>query len=233
MTRRNNLWVYGIVIFSIFGLGAAIAFGIIPLGELPSQFYGALVGTVITAIITILLLQGQTQTEENKERNVKVFEKKSEVFNNFIEKLWEIWEDRSVSLEELNELLKLVAKDIIPYANSENSEAILKELNLIAEKASPLETDSSNPEHTNKIQESIFNIINILSKEIGLGGEIKPKLREDLGKLEKKILPFLNKKGNISSLVEQVKIQSKGELSEFQKDEQDILWWKIGNGTKK
>ena len=80
--KQKNLWIYGIITFAILGLGGAIAFGIIPLESLPSQFYGALVGTVITAIITILLLQGQTQTEENKERNVKVFEKKSEVFNN-------------------------------------------------------------------------------------------------------------------------------------------------------
>lgn len=229
--KKKNFWIYGIGIFAILGLGGAIAFGIIPLENLPSQFYGALVGTVITAIITILLLQGQTQTEENKERNVKVFEKKSEVFNNFIEQLWKVWEDRSVSLEELNELLKLVSKDIIPYAQPESSSAILAELNKIAEKANPHESDSSDTKVTKQIQQSIFTIINILSKEIGLGGEIKDDISHELNALENKILPYLNKKNYINQIKELVKSKSMGALTEFEEDSDNILWWKIGKDT--
>lgn len=229
--KQKNLWIYGIITFAILGLGGAIAFGIIPLESLPSQFYGALVGTVITAIITILLLQGQTQTEENKERNVKVFEKKSEVFNNFIEQLWNVWEDRSVSLEELNELLKLVSKDIIPYAQPESSSAILSELNKIAEKSNPSESDSTNTNVTKQIQQSIFTIINILSKEIGLGGEIKDSISQELNALENKILPYLNKKNYINRIKELVNSKSMGALTEFEEDSENILWWKIGKNT--
>lgn len=228
---KKKFWIYGIIIFAILGLGGAIAFDIIPLENLPSQFYGALVGTVITAIITILLLQGQTQTEENKERNVKVFEKKSEVFNNFIEQLWKVWEDRRVSLEELNELLKLVSKDIIPYAQPESSSVILSELNKIADKANPSESDSSDTKVTKQIQNSIFIIINVLSKEIGLGGEIKDDISHELNALEKKILPFLNKKNYINQLKELVKSKSMGALTEFEEDSDNILWWKIGENT--
>ncbi|MDL2223322.1 hypothetical protein LJB98_04395 [Bacteroidales bacterium OttesenSCG-928-M11] len=229
--KHKNFWIYGIVVFTILGLGGAIAFGIIPLENLPSQFYGALVGTVITAIITILLLQGQTQTEENKERNVKVFEKKSDVFNNFIEQLWKVWEDRSVSLEELNELLKLVSKDIIPYAQPESSSIILSELNKIADKANPNESDSSDSNVTKQIQQSIFTIINVLSKEIGLGGEIKDDISHELDALEGKILPYLNKKNYINQIKELVKSKSMGALTEFEEDSDNILWWKIGKNT--
>lgn len=226
--KTKSLWIYGIVIFSILGLGGAIAFRIIPLEDLPSQFYGALVGTVITAIITILLLQGQTQTEENKERNVKVFEKKSELFNNFIEKLWEVWEDRNVSLEELNMLLKLVSKDIIPYASPENSQRIIGELNRIAEKTNP---DNESTPSTDTVQQSIFSIINILSKEIGLGGEINSNLSQGLLKLENKILPYLNRKNNINYIAEKVNTKSISTLYNFQQDSDCILWWQIGKDT--
>lgn len=229
--KNENLWIYGIFIFSILGLGGAIAFGIIQLGDLPSQFYGALVGTVITAIITILLLQGQTQTEENKERNVKVFEKKSEVFNNFIEELWKVWEDRSVSLEELNELLKLVSKDIIPYAKPESSSAILVELNKVATKVNPNESNSADQNTTKQIQNSIFKIINVLSKEIGLGGEIKKELSQELNALEDKILPYLNKKNYVNTLQKLVERKSMGALIGFQEDADSVLWWQVGKNT--
>ena len=61
--------------------------------------------------------------------------RKSRSLNNFIGQLWEIWEDRTVSLEELNSLIKIVAKNIIPYANQKRP-AILQELNKIADKMS-------------------------------------------------------------------------------------------------
>lgn len=76
------------------------------LEDLPLHTVGVLFGGVVTALITYFLLLGQTQAEESKERNVKVFEEKSTRFNTFINK---IWDDRVVDLEELNELIKLVS----------------------------------------------------------------------------------------------------------------------------
>lgn len=63
-----------------------------------AQFFGALLGVVITAIITVLLLQGQTQSEESKEKNLKVFLKKQEVFFEFLSKINEILQKESLAL---------------------------------------------------------------------------------------------------------------------------------------
>jgi hypothetical protein len=65
---------------------------------------GALLGTVITAVVTVLLLSGQSAAEEVKERNVKVFEKKSEIFQKYIDIVWDIWEDHTVTSEEYLQL---------------------------------------------------------------------------------------------------------------------------------
>lgn len=105
--KNKNLWLYGIVAFTFIFIASSVIFRIFDVEILPSQFFGALIGVVITAIITVFLLNGQTSAEETKERNVKVFEEKSARFNNFINKLWEIWDDRVVELEELNELIKI------------------------------------------------------------------------------------------------------------------------------
>lgn len=179
-----------VVLLTLLAISLSIfIFGMIYQNELPKlveEINNSTIGGILTAIITVLLLQGQTASEEEKERSVKVFEEKSQKFNEFTNELWKIWEDRSVSLEELTVLMKSVAQNIIPYAKPENSQKILASLNKIADKATPNQSDSNNEHITNEIQREIFAIINILSDEIGLGGTINDSMRTDLDKLEKK-----------------------------------------------
>jgi cadmium resistance protein CadD (predicted permease) len=89
-TKKMNMkriWIYGIVLFSIIFIAAAVIFGIFDVDILPSQFYGALIGVVITAIITVFLLQGQTANEEKRDIRIRVFEKKQEIYHAFLEEL--------------------------------------------------------------------------------------------------------------------------------------------------
>jgi len=83
--------------------------------EIPIQAIGAFLGAIVTAFITMMLLLGQSEAEELKERNVRVFEEKTNRYNKFIDSLWNIWEDRKVTMEELNDLIKAISKDIILY----------------------------------------------------------------------------------------------------------------------
>lgn len=223
-----------IILLTLLAISLSIfIFGIIYQNELPKlveEINNSTIGGILTAIITVLLLQGQTASEEEKERSVKVFEEKSQKFNEFTNELWKIWEDRSVSLEELTVLMKSVAQNIIPYAKPENSQKILASLNKIADKATPNQSDSNNEQITNEIQKEIFAIINILSGEIGLGGTINDSMRTDLDKLEKKITPYLNRKNYFDKVNTTLFEKSKGYIHSFQ-EENNILWWKIGEDT--
>ena len=186
--------------------------------KLVENINNSAIGAIFTAIITVFLLLGQTETEEDKERNVKVFEKKSELFNNFIEELWKVWEDRNITLEELSHLLKLVSKDIIPYTKPESAKSILNSLNAIASEVNTQE-NTANKKH---MQSHIYAIINTLSEEIGLGGAIHQDIATELDKLENSILPYLIGK-KINELVQK-------ELSEFLTDftqEDGYLWWRV------
>ena len=201
-------------------------FSIIYEGEMPKlveNINNSAIGAIFTAIITVFLLQGQTASEEDKERNVKVFEKKSELFNNFIEELWRVWDDRYISMEELNELLKLVAKDIIPYAKPESSESILRSLNNIAIEA---QKQQNSKESKVQVQTYLYSVINILAKEIGLGGAIEKQVALELNKLEKHILPYLNKKSYIQKIKNLVKERLGKNLTDFM-EEDGILWWRV------
>ncbi len=166
--------------------------------EVPVQFAGALLGAIVTAAITMALLHGQTQAEETKERNVKVFEEKTRRYNEFLGKLWQIWQDRRVTLEELNELMELVSRDIIIYTKAENTKKILGSLTKIAEFSGLEETMEKNQQPSEdaklKMQGYVFDIIDTISAEMGLGGSLTPAIRSDLDKLEEKIRPLLVEK---------------------------------------
>lgn len=191
MKNNRNNWIYGtIVILMLFFIAIPVLYKIEEINSLASQFYGALTGVAITAIITVFLLQGQTSNEEMKEQNVRVFEKKSTIFNEFIENLWKIWEKKDISMEEIRELIHKISKDIIPYAQPNNSKMILHKINNIAES---IDTDDI----AKKIEENMLDIINILSKEIGLGGELNAEIKQELNILETKIAPLVEKTKSI------------------------------------
>lgn len=189
-------------IIAIIVLGLFIALTIISRvyqgGEIPIQIMGALLGAIITAFITMILLLGQSQAEELKERNVRVFEEKTNRYNKFIENLWKIWEDRKVTLEELNELMKSISKDIILYTNKNTVNNILKSLTVIAKYAGKDQTEEDDKK---KIQAQVFEIVNQLAKEMNLGGEISPEMQTKLDSLEKSILPYLNIKSYKAQLL--------------------------------
>ncbi|HRP91101.1 hypothetical protein [Flavobacterium filum] len=229
--KNKNLWLYGIIAFTFIFIASSVIFRIFDVEILPSQFFGALIGVVITAIITVFLLNGQTSAEETKERNVKVFEEKSARFNNFINKLWEIWDDRVVELEELNELIKLVSRDIVLYTKPETVDKILSNLIIIAEQAKPDKTSKKDAEVTKLIQQCIFDIINELAKEIDLGGEIKPEIRSKLNQLEEKVVPFLIQKDFKKNYIQQFKdtIENSEEEIDFSNIEykNKFLWCQV------
>lgn len=197
------------------------------------------IGAILTAIITVLLLSQQSSSEEVKERNVRVFEEKSERFNTFINKLWNIWDDRVVSLEELNELIKLVSKDIVLYTKPETVEKILSCLIEIAEQAKPDKSNNRDAKSTKLIQENIFNIINALANEIGLGGNINSEIKSKLNTLEDKVIPFLIQKDFKNNYIQAIKDTFKAPSENSDEEieitnveyKNKILWCQIKNSN--
>ena len=224
MKRFKNKLLITLAIFLAISLSIFV-FSIIYEGEMPKlveNINNSAIGAIFTAIITFFLLLGQTETEENKERNVKVFEKKSELFNNFIEELWKVWEDRNITLEELSHLLKLVSKDIIPYTKPESAKSILNSLNAIASEVNTQE-NTVNKKH---IQNHLYAIINTLSEEIGLGGAIHQDIATEMDKLEDSILPYLDKKRYMNKINDLVQKELSESLTNFI-IEDDYLWWRV------
>lgn len=182
MTKKIDITQIQILILTLFFLVCAVAFDVIELHVLPAEFVGALLGVVITAIITVLLLQGQTKNEESLEKNMKVFEKKQEVYFNFLEKLNTILQkeelqrqhhaEKDIELEEINlqELIfefgylkmhtsKQTFNSILDYVL-----ILIKENNQLNFKEERLAEDYKN--YFKRLSRDYFAIVSLLRQEL-------------------------------------------------------------------
>ena len=194
------LAVVCIIAFFVFaGVTNAIS---IP--EIPSSFLGAAAGAAITAVVTLLLLQGQTRAEEVKERNVKVFEKKSAIFSEYIDDVWNTWEDHKVTDKEFQKLMGNYYKKLMLYMNTKSAKTIGIQLHEIGKIAG---NDDPSQEEQKKLQRALIEIVNTLSDEISLGGHIDEDLFKELGK-EAKEAEIRSRRSNTSFKMLGIKVNT-------------------------
>ncbi len=77
-------------------------------GDYFQEVIAALIGTLLTIIITFILLKQQTKTEELKEQNVEVFKKRIARYEEMIQLLVDVREDGKVDKKEAQLLLKAI-----------------------------------------------------------------------------------------------------------------------------
>lgn len=84
--RRYGSWtIYGIVIaLTIVACVVAVVLRLFTVHDLPFQTFAALIGVIITAIITGVLLKGQSDTEREQREQSEVFKEKLSTYNNFL-----------------------------------------------------------------------------------------------------------------------------------------------------
>lgn len=68
--------------------------------ELWYEMFAAIIGVVITAIITMMLLVGQTDSDEKREKKGKVFEEKLRIYQEYLSILYNVIKDGRNTNEE-------------------------------------------------------------------------------------------------------------------------------------
>ncbi|MBP3253124.1 MAG: hypothetical protein J6M30_01270 [Bacteroidales bacterium] len=96
--KRSTVILVVIGVFLLISLFCSVPllFKIYDRASLWPNFYGALMGVILTAVTTVVLLLGQTSSEEEKERNTKVFEEKIIVYKDFLKMFCKIVEDGKI-----------------------------------------------------------------------------------------------------------------------------------------
>ena len=179
--NKSNKWIYGIVVFTLVFLAISVLFKLLEVGDLPSQISGVLFEVVVTAIITVLLLNGQSITEENRDKSLLVFEKKQEVYHNFLENLKKIVMDGEITIatqkenpqETIDELKDLLFElGYVQLHTSEgNTQAIFKKVTEIVQVLNEYETEGIHkqkelPHFYSQLSSHLFQIITILKADL-------------------------------------------------------------------
>lgn len=191
----KKIWIYGIILFTVVFIAVAVIFKIFDMEILPSQFYGALIGVVITAIITVFLLQGQTANEEQREKSVKVFEKKQEIYHNFLEELKRIIQDGEITIgaksadstEKVDELKDLIFQlgYLQMHADAKIMDEVLQRIATIIRLMNEFDSTRDEnkqrelPEYYAQLSKNLFEIIASLKLDLYGGGNNNKPIAEE------------------------------------------------------
>ena len=115
--KKSNQYVLKIIGCMVFVMICAII--VFTYQDFPARLMAAILGVVITATITVVLLDGQSKKEQTAKRNSKVFEEKLKIYQNFLSTLYDVVKDRKLTEEEKLQLefqTSLVAIIVNPRA---------------------------------------------------------------------------------------------------------------------
>ena len=87
------------------------------------ESYAAIIGVVLTAIITFFLFKGQTSSEVKREKEAKVYEEKLQIYKEFLNCLCDIIQDGKITEEE-KVRLKFQAASISMHTDSVKTKEI-------------------------------------------------------------------------------------------------------------
>ncbi len=122
-----RLLVYLAVAIFIIGIFAILP-KIFSAQDMLFQTIAVVLSVVFTAVVTNQLLTGQSNNEESRERNIKVYENKISVYSEFVSKMWSIMNDGKVEPKEIIALRSEIFNKLIFYLDDSQIKAISEEL---------------------------------------------------------------------------------------------------------
>lgn len=122
-----RILIYLAIVIVIVGLFAILP-KIFSAQDMLFQTIAVVLSVVFTAVVTNQLLTGQSNNEEAREKNIKVYENKISVYADFISKMWAVMNDNKVEPEEIIALRSEIFNKLIFYLDNTQIDAISSEL---------------------------------------------------------------------------------------------------------
>jgi len=186
------------IIAAIASLGFIVLFcfvaiysKIYPLTDLQLQFMGAFMGAIITTVIGIILPKAQSNAKKIKRRKDKISKKKSQLYENYIERLNQIIKKQSIEINEFEDIKSEFHSRIVLYLKENFQKKItccFEDIAYCVETPvnNNFETDEERNKIFDKLRENLTKIINLLTEDLGLKGRIDINL---VMNTERKLFP--------------------------------------------
>lgn len=153
-----SLIFIAIVVF----FGSAIMFGNYNTQDIWPRIVGALFGVVLSAIITMLLLSGQTRNALEKERNTEIFKEKLKIYQEYLHALCKILKDGEITSEEAVELQFLTS-----YISLHTKSKSICEISANASNIIHLYVGKKTPtKNTEELLKNLFEIVHCFREEL-------------------------------------------------------------------
>lgn len=153
-----------LIITIALGLTACVIVVILHLftvADLWFQMFAALLGVIITAIITEVLLKGQTESDVKREESAAVFREKLKIYMDFLKMLCETLKDKRLTEEESMQMQFQISY-IAMHTKLENVEKISKNVNTIVE----VYTKPGHKPTSSELLPPLFNIVECFRQEL-------------------------------------------------------------------
>jgi hypothetical protein len=158
LVKENSFLILCVCFFALFVILAAVS-GAWPGKDISAQFFSAMAGALIAAIITLFLLKGQTAVEADRQRDSKVFEEKLRIYQDFLHKLCDVVKDQKITPEEEIEL-QFQVSCIAMHTSSESIKNISVQVKDIIERI------KNNDTNKKLMLEELFKISDSFNKEL-------------------------------------------------------------------
>tara|TARA_B100000524_G_scaffold182834_1_gene94232 strand:- start:243 stop:1454 length:1212 start_codon:yes stop_codon:yes gene_type:complete len=175
-TRKKGTQAVGLLLI----IGISVYIGFTPLFELVNggvagAVIGASFGAIFVIILTMYLLNKQTEIEQESKKSERVFEEKVELYKNIIENSRKMYSDGKISADELSilpfELIKLqmMAADNIIESYLE----FFKKMNSIYSSSEDEEVELTD-EDRHEIVSDLSNFAKLCRQDLGIEEELLP-----------------------------------------------------------
>ena len=150
--------------------------------EVGPNLITAFVGVVLSALITLLLLNGQTKAEEEKQKSVKVFEEQLAIYKEFLKKLCIVVRDQHIDPRE-----KIMLQFQVANLSTHTSESGIKDISGRVEEI--VQRIKQNTKDSNELIEPLLDIADVFHRELyHENRSIDPRLRKQIIESFKSIL---------------------------------------------
>lgn len=122
-----KLCIYLAIIIVIVGIFALLP-KIFSSHEMLFQIIAVVLSVLFTAVVTNSLLTAQSQSEENKEKNIKIHENRIKAYSSFMQKMWGVLDDDTILKDEINSLRADLLDNLIFYLDNNQLKVILAAL---------------------------------------------------------------------------------------------------------
>ena len=158
LVKENTFLILCVCFFALFVILAAVS-GAWPGKDISAQFFSAMAGALVAAIITLFLLKGQTSVEADRQKDSKVFEERLSIYKEFLHKLCDVVKDQKITPEEEIEL-QFQVSCIAMHTSSESIKNISVQVKDIIERI------KNNDTNKKLMLEELFKISDSFNKEL-------------------------------------------------------------------